>query len=262
MSRIILEGVDGTGKTTLGMRLADECRLGYYRKRCMHGIPEETERALRMTDCVLDRSWMTDVIYSKVYGRVPGCSRASIYKFGLLAARNCCLYLTLQEETWSETSKTTDRYRLDQAYSVRHWSVPYKFSVGTWARPSESSFDSLIQMYKNHEKIVDACPSSGLGSAGPCDVLVNWTEPTPIICDLMFACGVAPWQVHFADFRESSDKLNEWFQPKLIIGDLKNEINMKSFESAREKLSSQLLAAGCSVNSLEAGWRVLKEGPQ
>lgn len=70
--RIIIEGADGTGKTTLAKQLADEFDLGLM--HISNKDPNDLDfyyQLLRKDDVVYDRNLIGEMIYPKIFNR-PG----------------------------------------------------------------------------------------------------------------------------------------------------------------------------------------------
>ena len=237
MSNIILEGPDGAGKTTLGLKLSSKTNRGYYRRRTPFDMEAETFRALEMDDVVLDRSWITDVIYSAKSGRVPALGRTGLYTCGLIAAKNCLLYIKLVNRQIS----SVDAGEVDQlrrAYLKQHWSEPDTFIVPE--KPDDMAFDILCSTIKeNEERIMKNPDPHGLGSYSPCLVLVERGWPVRAIMDLMFLSGIKPIEVHIQskETEKSVDDLAEYFCPKIIV---RTPTTFRYFDSHLERFKDSI----------------------
>lgn len=90
---IIIDGCDGCGKTTMTNRLVKEYNLDkvIMTKYGWKAVKSYTEKAF-LNNVVSDRSFISEYVYSKVYGRE---SEITDYVFDTLVA----LYAT-QEEPW------------------------------------------------------------------------------------------------------------------------------------------------------------------
>lgn len=258
MCRVILEGPDGAGKTTLGMQMADEIGLGFYRRRTLCSMLDETIRGLgTLKDCVLDRSWLTDVFYSKALGRSPGCSRTDIYRFGLLAAARCALHLICLPPAGDKPrNELEERLLLQYEHEPLHWSVPR--AQNRFLTPINLGQDALsaaMEIYEDTSRRVDSNPDkSGTGSSVPCPILMYWHEWDRVL-DLLFSCGVRPDEVHICDFSEASSDLEDYFKPKLIVHGKSFKYDLRTdFNRARAYMMDSMRAAGIEPQVLEKGW--------
>lgn len=70
--RILIDGADGSGKTTLAKKLADKYNLSYIDLRGKDPMTFEFNyNLLDKTNVVFDRSFLSDRLYSKFYGLPP-----------------------------------------------------------------------------------------------------------------------------------------------------------------------------------------------
>jgi hypothetical protein len=254
MCRIILEGPDGVGKTTLGLKLSSVLGLGYYRKRTRADMQRATIDPLAfMKDCILDRSWMTDLVYSRVMHRIPGIGRREVYHAGLLAARSCALYLTLIPQGVLSGSYQTELRRLYDVDphnrigpagngALAHWSLP-ETAIFMNEKPGDEEVKSIIDRYKENAKAVDSCPSNGKGAHGPCQFLIREspTAETGLIYDLLFCVGIKPKDVHiYSGLEAFGDELEDYFKPMmhLEIGKLPVPLKVECFEECVAEFSA------------------------
>lgn len=220
MGRIILEGPDRTGKTTLGLKMADRLGLGFYRKRALHGMRSETIRALSMNDCVVDRSWLTDVHYSKAKGRSPGSSRADLYRYGLIAARYAAAVFKLVPVRDPERDDPIDGTyeRITQLYAQAHWTEPYQTYI-FHPMVTDNDVEEMVVMYRRGAELVDRCPGSlpSFGSPGQCHLLLLW-EYSDLLGDLLFQLGIMPRDVHICNpMPGEKDEIVDHFKGAVVI---------------------------------------------
>lgn len=72
---IIIEGPDGAGKTTLADKLAERLGMNILKMTANGGqSPEGYVQKLRCEGVVIDRCWISEQIYSDIFGREPRIS--------------------------------------------------------------------------------------------------------------------------------------------------------------------------------------------
>lgn len=209
-------------------------------------MEQETIRALTMKDCVLDRSWMTDVIYSRAHGRLPGSSRSDIYRYGLLAARYCVMYLQLSPGV-VEKGLNQEMDGIRRLYEAGHWSIPERAFIQYSEKPTLGEVAEMKQEYLQRAAELDACPSPGLGSAVACDILIHGCFFNDLVADLMLCSGVRPDQVHIAEGlidTDFSDYLEEYFKPKMYVNFSKYNLKHENFEECVGRFQKGLQEAG------------------
>jgi thymidylate kinase len=107
--KIILEGCDGTGKTTLAKKLQDHYGIDYVHvKRADPSTYEFYSQTLLKTDVIWDRHFIGEMIYPTVFKR-QGNLRMAQFETLLEKARNqnvVILVLTTHKET---LKKNNDR---------------------------------------------------------------------------------------------------------------------------------------------------------
>lgn len=69
---IIIEGPDGAGKSTLAKALADKLDMNILKMTANGGqSPEEYVQKLACDGVIIDRCWVSEQVYSDLFGREP-----------------------------------------------------------------------------------------------------------------------------------------------------------------------------------------------
>ncbi len=281
MSRVIIEGPDGAGKTTLGLQLAQDLRLDYLRGRSRGLMVEATWAALEAkTPSVLDRSYLTDVHYSFIYRRTPGSSRLDVYQYCLHVARHCALFVIASRKDYTST--------ILQALALRYiadspWMNP-DFNVLVQVEGAEQSWskyelDRLKLLYRDRAKLIDEFPEGGAGCIYPrlegkeaafrgapgCEVMVVGSANKPgrddLVTAVAMACELSPWTTHFTNYRGADQEtMIEKLQPRAVL-DLSKASRRTPFEELVTRCKDHLESCSVRPKVLEPGWEVLTEDP-
>ena len=248
MSLVILEGPDGVGKTTLGLKLASILTgFAYYRRRVRVSIRDETIESLIREATILDRSWMTDLIYSEIGSRAPGCSRSDLYRFGLLAARRCALHLTLIGNSGSPSQLET-HYKMRQD----HWSLPAT-SMVLDPKPSDDEIrEDILPAIARGANMVANCPSKGMGSCTPCPTLVIGSY-CDLMGDILWCSGIRPREVHIIDlfdWTHYEDEITEFFKPTTVL-DFRKGLEVSRAEYTIAQIHDQVFGKDALAMPLE-----------
>lgn len=203
---------------------------------------EETRTPLLKADLVLDRSWMTDVVYSRVQGRTPALGRADLYRCGLLAAQNCALYINMN---YADTGKNPVSSMYNDLRN--HWSIPQAVKIEINEQPEEDEVSDILAQYRKNSAAMVECPDRHLGSWAPCPILLNGFYHD-LVGDLLFCCGVPPCDVHISDngdnFRLFHDEMMDYFKPKLYSELAALKLCPENFEEKVLSFSAALREAG------------------
>lgn len=179
------------------------------------------------------------MIYSAQMARAPGCSRSDLYRFGLLTARKCALFLILNG---GEDEELNHRYSCLRD----HWAVPRQSLLQMDAKPSDEEFREILDFYSARMKAMWECPSKGFGSPDPCPIVVIG-DYTDLIGDLLFCCGIRPDEVHICDhnaWRFSEADLTDYFKPKIVLDFTKRSVNNENFEIKASEVLGMLRDEG------------------
>lgn len=72
---IIIEGPDGAGKSTLAKSLADRLDMNILKMTANGGqSPDEYMQKLACDGVIIDRCWVSEQVYSDLFGRDPPVS--------------------------------------------------------------------------------------------------------------------------------------------------------------------------------------------
>lgn len=169
---IIFEGCDGTGKTTAAKRMANELGARYVHLDAYKGVTDGLSRlfvdammpaVLGLSDVVMDRCWLSEPIYGKVYrggaNRVPSWQAKMLERLALRCRAVVILCQPPLENVLQSFRSRRDEELLDNEEQVKAVFEGYSPKTFDTALPllyydyELMSFDALL---------ADACDEASL----------------------------------------------------------------------------------------------------
>jgi thymidylate kinase len=90
--KIVVEGIDGTGKTYLAHELSNMYLYDYIHSVLPH-TKQELIQDMAKDYVIFDRAWISEIVYAKAFGREPLITLSEINKFNLY--RKSTIYVLL-----------------------------------------------------------------------------------------------------------------------------------------------------------------------
>lgn len=255
MARVIFEGSNNSGKTTLAMRFADHWGLAYYRKRTMAGVPAALMQMCTdpaFDDAVVDRAWLSEVHYSEVKGRTPAISRTDLYHLAVMA--NCKVACQIKLAN-SATEELTDQSRLYARFIQPHWSEINPDRTALWttdpkrmtAENWNDIYDELCGFYRREASEFDTVQFPKLlGNLKLKNRILIFCTPNTVLYDTLFLAGVCPCDVTFcpANLEYDSADVQDYLEPAITLrpaeGRPNEGVNWKLW---KEKLDDSIATA-------------------
>lgn len=262
MATLVLEGPNRAGKTTVGLQLADQLGLAYYRRRTAWMKTAETTRALKLPDSIVDRSWLTDIYYSKLRKRTPEADIGTLYYYGLLAAKHCTLVVVILPEDCRGDDLT-------KLYKGGHWTCPNQTimlatSIDKLQDAIEESYQEAIAWQTVGETPSYDDDQLGTLASNPdeCYALVTGPRWSKALGEALFAVGLQPREVHFtteSDQDELDEKI-ERYKPELILKTAKVPETQVEFDNLLNRLSKAFFKLGREIAPLEDDYSTMTKG--
>jgi thymidylate kinase len=155
--KIILEGCDGTGKTTLGKKLAEKYGLDYV--HINRDDPTSFDfyyETMRKTNVIWDRHFIGEMIYPGIFNREPSLRMSQFEELLLQSKKRNVIVLILVAETSvlqknnqrDEYEEVVNNLRLINGQFIALGEI-YKIPI---INVFKMSFDEIVKVIENYEK--------------------------------------------------------------------------------------------------------------
>ena len=162
--RIIIEGCDGTGKTTLAKKLAKKYDLDYMHFRNTDPTDKTFYvQSLRKESFVYDRNFISEIVYPKVFNRKPKINRRGINDIYFYCSK-IDVYIIIMTNTPEtifnrlkarDTKRSSDKLEPDCVYKnitfiddafIREYAIAKKYNCKVILY--DNNVDSINKIYK------------------------------------------------------------------------------------------------------------------